>query len=103
MHLVLAAAAALAFTLGGVCMKYADGLRQALPALGFIGLFATGAVLQSYALRDTALGTTYILVLGLEAVLACGFGFVFFAETFTAIKIVAVLLVLGGIALLRAT
>jgi quaternary ammonium compound-resistance protein SugE len=101
MPLALAALAAFAFTLGGVLMKYADGLNRPLPAVGFLVLFGAGAVAQSLALRDVELGTTYILVLGLEAALAFGFGIVLFGESVTATKAAAVLLILTGIALLR--
>lgn len=102
MHFALATLAALAFTVGGVVMKYADGVRRPLPVLGFVALFAAGAVAQSMALRNVELGTTYILVLGLEAALAFAFGAAFFGESITFTKALAVLLIVTGIALLRA-
>ena len=102
MPLVLPVLAALAFTLGGVCMKAADGFRNAWPTAGYLLLFASGALLQSEAMRRSELGTTYILVLGLEAMLAFAFGMALFGESATLPKIAAVVLIVAGIALLRA-
>jgi len=101
MYLTLALLAALAFTAGGVCMKYADGVRHLLPVLGFVSLFGIGAALQSQALRGGELGATYLLVLGLEAALAFGFGVALFGEAVTPAKLSALALIVTGIALLR--
>ena len=102
MHLLLSITAALAFTTGGVFMKHADGLRHLLPVALFLALFGLGAALQSQAMRGTDLGTTYILVLGLEAALAFGMGVAFFGEAVTLQKTAAVALIVVGIAFLRA-
>ncbi len=102
MHLVLASIAALSFTVGGIFMKHADGLHNRSAAAMFLLLFAFGAVIQSQAMRGAELGTTYIVVLGLEAALALTFGTFLFAESITLAKVVAVVLIVGGIGLLRA-
>jgi multidrug transporter EmrE-like cation transporter len=101
MHLTLASLAALLFTVGGIFMKRADGLQHAAPVMTFMLLFAAGAALQSQAMRGSELGATYIIVLGLEAVLAVTLGVVLFAEPLTLRKVGAVVLIVGGIALLR--
>lgn len=101
MHLLQAALAAAAFTIGGVLMKQADGVRHLAPVVGFVTLFGLGAALQSLAMRGAELGTTYILVLGLEAALAFGLGVVLFGEAVTVSKLSALVLIVGGIALLR--
>ncbi len=100
MRLVLSVLAALCFTLGGVFMKHADGLRNLSSVAGFMALFAIGASLQSLAMRGGGLGTTYIVILGLEAVLAFGLGIMLFSEGVTWLKVFAVVLVLVGIFLL---
>jgi len=82
-------------------MKYADGLRHLPASALYLGLFAVGAICQSYALRGMELGSTYILVLGAEALFAFGFGMFFFNEAITAPKAAAVVLIVSGIALLR--
>lgn len=82
-------------------MKAADGLRASSATVAFLTLFAVGAALQAQALRGAPLGTTYVVVLGLEAALALAFGTLLFAEPMTVHKLAAVLLIVGGIALLR--
>jgi multidrug transporter EmrE-like cation transporter len=99
--LVLATLAASCFTLGGVFMKQADGLRHAGPATGFLVLFALGAVVQSQAMRGAELAVTYVIVLGLEAALAVALGRFVFGEPMTAAKLCAIALIVAGIALLR--
>jgi multidrug transporter EmrE-like cation transporter len=103
MLLLLGLLAALCFTTGGLFMKYADGLRQLPPALAFLLLFGLGAVLQSHAMRGTGMAVTYVLVLGLEAALAVGFGVWLLGESLSRAKMVGMTLTLAGIALLRAT
>ena len=101
MQLVLAAVAALSFTVGGIFMKRADGLHNASAAALFLLLFAFGAAMQSHAMPGAEMGATYIVVLGLEAALALAFGTCLFAEPITLPKIGAVAMIVGGITLLR--
>ena len=101
MHLVLGSVAALSFTVGGIFMKRADGLQNVTAAALFLLLFVIGAAMLSYAMRGAEMGATYIVVLGLEATLAFGFGAYLFAEPVTLPKIGAVALIVAGIALLR--
>ncbi len=103
MHLVLAALAALFFTVGGIFMKQADGLQNGPATALFLLLFAFGAVIQSQAMRGAELGATYIVVLGVEAALALAFGTLLYAEPITLPKLGAVLLIVSGIALMRTT
>ena len=44
---------------------------------------------------------TYVLILGLEAVLAVAFGILFFQEGSSPLKLVGITLVIIGVALLR--
>ena len=97
---LLSIAASIAFVIGGVFMKHADGLKEPLPTALFIGAFIVGAGLQSYALRYGDLGVVYVLVLGLEAVLAAFMGWQLFDESFTLKKIVGIGLIVAGIILL---
>ena len=101
MHVVLASIAALSFTVGGIFMKYADGPHSRSATALFLLLFAFGAVIQSQAMRGAELSATYIVVLGLEAALALAFGTLLFAEPITLPKIAAIVLIVGGIGLLR--
>ncbi len=93
--------AAASFATGGVAMKYADGLTRFWPSVIVFALFAAGAALQGLAMRGTALSVTYLVVLGLEAVIAFGLGVAFFQEGLTVFKLLGASLVLIGALLLR--
>jgi multidrug transporter EmrE-like cation transporter len=64
-------------------------------------LFSAGAVLQSLLMRGSELGATYILILGIEAALAFGFGVWLYDESIAFIKTAGLGLIVAGIALLR--
>ncbi len=93
--------AAAAFALGGLEMKLSEGFKYFWPSLFVFVLFAIGAAAQLIAMRGTTMSLTYLIVLGLEAVLAFAFGALFFGETQSLPKYFGVGLVLLGVALLR--
>jgi small multidrug resistance pump len=93
--------AAVSFAFGGVMMKYADGLRNLNPSILVFLLFVLGAALQIVAMRGTDLSVTYLVVLGLEAVLSFTLGLVIFKESVTLLKVVGALIVVLGIIVLR--
>ena len=75
LYLGMAVLAALAFTVGGVFMKLSQGFSQPLPSLIVLALFGIGAALTALAIHARGeLGPAYLIVLGLEAVLAFLFG-----------------------------
>jgi len=98
---VLPLAAAIAYALGGACMKLSEGFRRPLPTIGLYALFLLGATLQTFALKRADLGVSYVLVLGLEAVVAFGIALYFFDETVAPIRALGVVLILAGTFLLR--
>jgi multidrug transporter EmrE-like cation transporter len=101
MNMLLSIVAAVAFALGGVCMKYSEGLARPVPTALLFALFSAGAAAQTLAMRQAEMGATYILVLGLESILAFTLGVLVFKEPATPARILAVLLVTAGIVLLR--
>lgn len=98
---VFIVASALAFAVGGIFMKLSQGMTQLPGTIGLFACFILGAALQTLALRQADLGVAYIAVLGLEAALAFGFGVYFFQEVITPWRLLAVGLIVGGIAILR--
>ena len=100
--LTLYALAAFLYVIGGVCMKYSAGLTRLAPTLALVAVFAAGALVQAWAMRQEALGTSYAVVLGLEAILALAAGRFLFGEGITLRAGAGVALVLGGIAILHA-
>ena len=93
--------AALFFTVGGVFMKLSEGLTKFWPTLFVFALFVIGAALQTLAMKREDLAVTYLLVVGLESILAFLFGVLLFSESCTPVRIAGVLLITGGIISLR--
>jgi small multidrug resistance pump/quaternary ammonium compound-resistance protein SugE len=93
--------ASVCFAVGGIFMKYSEGVSRLLPSLAFVALFLAGALLQAHALRRADLGVAYIAVLGMEAALTFGFSVLLFRESVSAARVVAVGLIVTGVVLLR--
>jgi multidrug transporter EmrE-like cation transporter len=93
--------AALFFTVGGVFMKLSDGLTKFWPTVIVFALFLIGAALQTLAMKREDLAVTYLLVVGLESILAFLFGVLVFSESCTPVRVAGVLLITGGIVSLR--
>jgi multidrug transporter EmrE-like cation transporter len=92
--------AALFFTVGGIFMKLSEGLTKFWPTMIVFALFVTGAALQTLAMkREDAV--TYLMVVGLEAILAFLFGVLVFSEACSPARIAGVLLITFGIISLR--
>jgi multidrug resistance protein EbrB len=99
--LALYSIAAIMYVTGGALMKYSQGLTQVLPTLGLTALFSTGALIQARAMRYEQLGSSYVVVLGLEALLAITLGGLLFGEQLSARAVAGIALVVIGIVLLR--
>ena len=102
MYFLFAIIAALSFTIGGIFMKTSQGLSQIVPTVLIYLCFGLGATLQTLVMQKSGeMGITYVLILGLEAVLAVAFGILFFQEGSSPLKLVGITLVIIGVALLR--
>jgi multidrug transporter EmrE-like cation transporter len=89
------------YVAGGTLMKYSQGLTRLLPSVALVVVFGAGALIQAWAMKYEAMGPSYVVVLGLEALLAVVAGSVIFAEQITAKTLCGVVLVAVGIAMLR--
>jgi multidrug transporter EmrE-like cation transporter len=102
MDFLIAIGAALSFVLGGVFMQMSQGLSQLIPTVSIYLCFGLGATLQTLAIQKSGeMGITYVLIVGLEAVLAVGCGIFFFQEGYSLLKLVGITLVTVGIVFLR--
>jgi multidrug transporter EmrE-like cation transporter len=101
MTFAMAMAAAIAYTIGAIFMKHSAGLSVFTPSLLVYACFAIGASLQTLLMAKSQLGVSYILVLGLESVLAALFGAVFFKETYSVPAMLGIGLIVAGVAILR--
>jgi len=93
--------AAALYVAGGALMKASRGLTRLLPTVALVIVFSAGALIQARAMRHQQLGSSYVVVLGLEALLAVVMGYLFFAEQMTIKMISGVVLVVLGMILLR--
>jgi small multidrug resistance pump/quaternary ammonium compound-resistance protein SugE len=93
--------AAACFTGGGLLMKPAAGLSHIWPSVGVFVLFVVGAALLAVAVhRHGEVGPTYLVVVGLETVLAFTLGVAVYHEQLNSTRVVAVMLVLSGTVML---
>ena len=93
--------AAACFTGGGLLTKPAAGLSRIVPTVAMFGLFVIGAALLAVAVqRDGEVGPAYLVVVGLETVLAFALGVAIYDEQLTSLRIAAVVLVMSGTAIL---
>jgi multidrug transporter EmrE-like cation transporter len=101
MNNMLVVAAALAYTLGGYFMKHAAGFTQLPAALAALALFLVGATLQIFAMHQQEMTTTYIIVLGFEAICAFAVGSMLLGEQLTWQKVAGAIIVCAGVVLLH--
>lgn len=101
MQFLMLALAALLFSFGGLAMKASAGLTRTGPTVAVFVLFCAGAACQALGMRRTEMGVAYLSVLGLEAVAAFALSYFALGERVTISKIGALLLIVGGIAVLE--
>ena len=101
MFMVMVVVAAIFFTVGGIFMKLSDGLTRVWPTLVVFALFVAGASLQTIAMKREDLAVTYLIVVGLESILAFLFGVLLFNESCSQGRVAGVTLIALGIMSLR--
>lgn len=94
-------AAAFSFAVGGIFTKLSNGLTRMGPTLVVFALFIAGAGLQTLAMKREDLAVTYLVVIGLESLLAFLFGVLFFYESYSMGRVLGVALIAVGIVSLR--
>ncbi|MBI4782687.1 MAG: small multidrug resistance protein [Oscillatoriophycideae cyanobacterium NC_groundwater_1537_Pr4_S-0.65um_50_18] len=101
MYLLLAVAAALSYTIGGIFMKLSEGFAHPIPSLLVYLLFLIGASLQIYITNNAHLGITYMLVIGLETACAVFFSLFIFKEGYSPLTVAGIFLIAAGTVFLR--
>jgi small multidrug resistance pump len=100
-RIVILCAAALLYVMGGLAMKSSRSLTALLPTLAIYIAFVAGATLQTIGMTGARMGNTYVVVLGLEAILAIACAAVFLKEAVSAPQLFGAALVLVGVAILE--
>lgn len=103
MQILLLVIASAAYSVGGLFMKYSEGMSRLTPTITFLLLFLAGAGIQAIAMRRSDLGMAYIFVLGVEAAMTAVLSVFMLRETWSVLRVTAVVLILAGILMLRRT
>lgn len=82
-------------------LKYTEGFTRLWPSVGTLTAMGASFWLLSIALRTLPVGTGYAVWTGIGVVGATILGMVLFNEPRDAVRIVALLMIVGGIVLLR--
>ncbi len=90
----------LAFSVGGILMKVGHSFTRWTAGLGVAVCFLVGAALLTVAVSHGSLGTTYVIGLGLEAIMTFGVATLFFREEVTIRQLIGVLVAIAGLVLL---
>lgn len=87
----------LAFSIGGAFMGVSDGFTRFWPSAAIAVCFVVGAVFLARAVNRGGLSTTFVVGLGIEAVLSVGIGLAILGERLTAAQTAGIAIILVGL------
>ncbi|MGD9916751.1 MAG: multidrug efflux SMR transporter [Paenirhodobacter sp.] len=82
-------------------LKYSDGFSKPIPAVLTVVTAAISVVILSHAMRAIPVGTAYAVWSGIGALGTAIFAVILFAEPVNAMRVLGILLIVGGIAALK--
>jgi quaternary ammonium compound-resistance protein SugE len=82
-------------------MKQSQGFTRLVPSLVTLGAMTASIGFLSFSMRSLPLGTAYAAWTGIGAVGAFAVGCVFLGESLNAPRIIAVLLIVSGLAMMK--
>ncbi len=91
----------LAFSVGGAFMRLSDGFTRLWPSVIVATCFVIGAGFLARAVNRGGLSTTYVLGLGIEAVISVGIGLALLGERLTAAQVAGIAIILVGLATVK--
>jgi quaternary ammonium compound-resistance protein SugE len=86
-----------------VGLKYTEGFTRTWPSLITVGAMIASVVLLGIAMKELPVGVAYGIWVGIGAVGAAILGIALFGESASAVKMVSLLLIVAGIAGLKAS
>ena len=90
-----------AFSIGAAFMGVTDGFTRLWPSIVVAACFVAGAGFLARAVHTGGLSTTYVIGLGIEALLTVGIGLAVLGERLTAAQTVGVGIILVGLVTLK--
>ena len=98
---VLLALSVISETCGDVCMKLSNGFERKLPVVGVLVFYTAAFVLLARVFIELPIGTAYAIWTGAAIALTAVVGHLVWHEGFNVKKTVGLLLIIGGVVLLR--
>ena len=91
----------LAFSIGGAFMGISDGFTKFWPSVVIAACFVVGAGFLAKAVNRGGLSTTFVIGLGIEAVLTVGIGLALLGERLTAAQTAGIAIILVGLVTMK--
>ena len=98
---ILLGIAIIAEVFGSSMLKLTEGFKKLFPSVGVIIGYAVAFYMLSLALQTLPLGLTYAIWSGVGTALTALVGIIFYKEGINLRKSVAILFIIGGVALLN--
>ncbi len=86
---------------GTICLKLSHGFSRLAPSLGVVCFYLGSFTLMSFSLKTLEVGIVYAIWSGVGTALIAIVGILAFGESLTALKILGLLMIVGGTFLLR--
>jgi multidrug transporter EmrE-like cation transporter len=90
-----------AFSVGGAFMRLSEGFTRLWPSVIVATCFVVGAGFLAKAVNRGGLSTTYVIGLGLEALISVGIGLALLGERLTVAQTAGIAIILVGLATLK--
>ena len=90
-----------AFSIGGAFMRLSEGFTRLWPSVIVATCFVVGAGFLAKAVNRGGLSTTYVIGLGLEALISVGIGLALLGERLTVSQTAGVAIIVVGLATLK--
>jgi len=86
---------------GTICLKLSHGFSRLMPSIGVVCFYLGSFTLMSFSLKTLEVGIVYAIWAGVGTALIAVVGVFAFGESVTALKVLGLLLIIGGTFLLR--
>ena len=88
---------------GTTCLKLSHGFTRLFPSIGVVFFYMGSFALMAQSLKTLEVGIVYAIWAGVGTALIAVVGVLAFGESVTALKILGLLMIIGGTILLRIT
>ena len=86
---------------GTICLKLSHGFSRLVPSIGVVCFYLGSFTLMSFSLKTLEVGIAYAIWAGVGTALIAIVGILAFGESITVLKILGLLMIVGGTFLLR--